>query len=160
MDKKIIWIIVIIVVLFLVIAGAGIGTAYYLGKKVVKTPSPTPSATPSETPSPFSEMTLEEVKAQHCLKNPNGGTGNITIANIAHYATFDSPIFVEGTANVFEGSFSIRLVDCDGKKISEVNAQTEAGEVGVSKPYSANIIYNDSYIGTYATIEAYDLSMM
>lgn len=164
MDKKIIWIIVVVVIVVIIIAGAGVVTAYYLGKKITNTATPSPSPTPctncSKSPSP-TEMSLEEVKANHCLQSPNGGTGNITIADIAHYSQVSSPITFSGTANVFEGSFMVRIVDCDtSKTINEANAQTQAGDVGVSNPYSITITYPASYSGHYAYIEAYDLSAM
>lgn len=160
MDKKIIWIIVVIVVLLIVVAGAGIGTAYYLGKRITSTPSPssTPCTNCSKSPSP-TEMSLEQVKANHCLKNPNGGTGNITIADLAYYSQVASPITFSGTANVFEGNFQVKIVDCESKAvINGTNVQAQAGDVGVSNPYSVTITYPSSYAGHYAYIEAYDLS--
>jgi hypothetical protein len=162
MDKKVIWILIAIVVLFLIIAGAGFGTAYYLAQKTKSTSTPTPSTSictscQKASTSPVSDS--EQIKANHCLKNPNGGTGNITIADIAHYSEVTSPITFSGTANVFEGSFQVKLVDCDGSKIiKQVNGQTQAGEVGISNPYSVTITYPASYAGHYAYIEAYDLS--
>ena len=163
MDKKIIWIIVLAIVVVILIGGAGIGVAYYLGQKTKATPTPSPSATAckncSKSPSPSGEMTLEQVKANHCLQNPNGGTGNITIAEVAHYSEVSSPITFSGTANVFEGSFQVKLIDCDGNKIiNQANAQAQAGDVGVSNPYSITITYSASFSGHYAYIEAYDLS--
>ncbi len=164
MDKKVIWIIVLVIIIVILIAGAGVGTAYYLGKKVISTPTPSSSATPctncGKSPSPI-EMTSEQVKANHCLKTPNGGTGNITIADLAHYTEVTSPITFTGTANVFEGSFLVRIVDCNGNEtINQTTAQAQSGEVGVSNPYLVTITYPVSYIGHYATIEAYDLSAM
>jgi len=161
MDKKVIWIIVAIVILFLIIAGAGVGTAYYLAKMAKNAATPSPSASTCSncgktSTSPVSGAT--QIKANHCLKDPNGGTGNITVANIPSYAEVDSPIYIEGLANVFEGNFNIRIMGCEGNEINKINVQTEAGEVGVSNPYFTNISYNDSNIGTYAIIEAYDLS--
>ncbi len=144
-------------------AGAGFGAAYYLAKMAKNAAAPAPSASTcancgKTSVSPVSGAT--QIKANHCLKEPNGGTGNITIANIPSYAEVDSPIYLEGLANVFEGSFVIRIMGCEGNEISKINAQTEAGEVGASNPYFVNISYNDSNIGTYAIIEAYDFSMM
>ncbi|MCX6811622.1 MAG: Gmad2 immunoglobulin-like domain-containing protein [Candidatus Berkelbacteria bacterium] len=162
MDKKVIWILVIIVVLFLVIAGAGFGTAYYLTQRAKNTPTPSPSASictscQKASTSPVSDS--EQIKADHCLKQANGGTGNITIADIAHYSEVTSPITFSGTANVFEGSFQVKIVDCEGNKIiNQANAQTKAGDVGVSNPYTVTISYSASYAGHYAYIEAYDLS--
>lgn len=164
MDKKVIWIIVLVIIILILIGGAGAGAVYLLAKKAVSTPTPSMSPTPctncGRSPSP-TEMTLEEVKAVHCLQSPNGGTGNITIADIAHYSQVSSPINFSGTANVFEGSFQVKIVDCDGLKvINQVNGQTEAGEVGVSNPYSATLTYDSQYVGHYVYIEAYDLSAM
>lgn len=162
MDKKVIWTLVIIIVLFLIIAGAGFGTAYYLAQRAKNAPTPTPSTSTctscqKTSTSPVSDS--EQIKADHCLKQANGGTGNITIADIAHYSEVASPITFSGTANVFEGSFQVKLIDCDGLKVIEqVIGQTQAGEVGVSNPYSVTITYPSSYAGHYAYIEAYDLS--
>ena len=159
MNKKYIWIIVVIAIVVIIISGAGVGTAYYLGKRIAKTPTPSPSTTPSAkiSSSPISDS--GKIKENHCLQNPNGGTGNITIADLAHYSEVTSPITLSGTANVFEGSFQVKLIDCDGNKvIKQVNGQTQAGEVGVSNPYTVTITYSASYAGHYAYIEAYDLS--
>lgn len=163
MDKKIAWIIIAIVILLLVIAGASFGTVYYLAQKAKTTPTPSPSTSTCTTcgkASPStSTLSTQQIKEAHCLQNPQGGTGNITIADIAHYSEVSSPITFSGTANVFEGSFQVRLIDCDGNKvIKQRNAQTQAGEVGVSNPYSVTITYSSSYAGHYAYIEAYDLS--
>jgi len=161
MDKKVIWIIVLVIIIVVLTAGAGIGAAYFLGKKAVSTPTSSPSADPSQSPSPSGEITLEQIKANHCLQTPNGGTGNITIADLVHYTEVTSPITFSGTANVFEGSFQVKIVDCEGDKIiNQANAQTQSGEVGVNNPYSITITYPESYSGHYVTVEAYDFSMM
>lgn len=161
MDRKIIWILVIVLILIVVVAGAGVGAAYYLAKKAASTPNPSPSSSfcaTCQSPSPSGEMTIEEVRANHCLQSPNGGTGNITIADIPHYDSVSSPVDFSGTANVFEATFLARLVSCDGIEISKVVVTADAAEVGVSAPYHASLTYGSSYAGTYGTIEAYDLS--
>ncbi|TSC90516.1 MAG: hypothetical protein CEN92_466 [Candidatus Berkelbacteria bacterium Licking1014_96] len=164
MDKKVIWIICLVIIIVVLLAGAGIGTAYFLGKKIVNTPASSSSATPcvncSGSTAPFTEMTLAEVKVSHCLQSPNGGTGNITIADLAHYAEVTSPITFTGTANVFEATFLVRLVACDGTEIKKEIVTAQSVDVGVSSPYGATLTYGSSYAGTYAYIEAYDLSAM
>ncbi|MBU2595511.1 Gmad2 immunoglobulin-like domain-containing protein [Patescibacteria group bacterium] len=159
MNKKIIWIIVVVVIVIILIGGAGVGTAYYLGKQSKTTPTPSPSTSTRQTSAvPLSDT--EQIKASHCLKNPNGGTGNITIADLAHYSQVSSPITFSGTANVFEATFLVRIVACDGTEIKKEIVTAQAVDVGVSSPYSATLTYDSSYAGTYATIEAYDLSAM
>lgn len=162
MSKKAIWILVIIVVGLVIIAGAGFGTVYYLGKKAASMATLPPSATLCTecelAPVDNGELTFAEIEANHCLKDPNGGTDNITIADIAHYSEVANPIAISGTANVFEGSFIIRLVGCDGQEIARVIGQAEEGEIGISSPYTATLTYPASFSGSYAYIEAFDLS--
>jgi hypothetical protein len=159
MNKKIIWTIVLIVIILILIGGAGIGTAYYLAQKNAATPSPSASTCTNCQSSSSAVSKEAQIKANHCLQSPNSGTENITVADLENYSEITSPIVFTGTANVFEGSFQVKLIDCENSKIiKQVIGQTEAGDVGQDNPYSVTITYDDSYAGHYAYIEVYDLS--
>jgi hypothetical protein len=164
MNKKYYWIILAVVIVIFGVAAIW-GSHYVITKNLTDSNNSNLVASPgckscARTSTPTSSLSEEQaIKQSHCLQTPNGGTGNITIADVAHYSEATSPITISGTANVFEGSFQVKLIDCDGNKvIKQENAQTQAGEVGVSNPYSITITYPSTYAGHYAYIEAYDLS--
>jgi len=89
----------------------------------------------------------------HCLKNPKEGT-NILITSPQKYTTIKSPFYIEGTANVFEGSFQIQIKDCYGKVLQKEVISTY-GEVGQFNPYKVQFSSEPQDI----IVEAYSYDM-
>ena len=77
-------------------------------------PTPTPTPTPSPTPTPA----------------PAGYTsprGSITVDQPRAFAVVTSPLTVSGTASLFEGGFSWKLVDLAGKELTKGTGQASPG---------------------------------
>ena len=84
------------------------------------TASPTASPTPSPTPSPSPTPTPA----------PTGYTsprGLITVEQPRAFASVSSPLTVSGTASLFEGGFSWRLIDAGGKELAKGTGQASPG---------------------------------
>lgn len=68
-----------------------------------------------------------------------------------------SPVTVSGTANVFEATVSIRIVDADGNKLKETFTTATCG-TGCRGDYSKNVPFQEVNEETEAFIEVYESS--
>src|ERR671933_548060 len=76
------------------------------------TATPTPSPSPTPTPAPTS------------YTSPRG---SLTVDQPRAFARVTSPLTVSGTATLFEGGFSWRLIDAGGKELAKGTGQASPG---------------------------------
>jgi len=103
--------------------------------------------------------TNANVLDEHCLKNPESGTGLITIEKPEAYAEVKNPFVISGKANVFEGEFLIRLKDCDGRVIEHREMRVQGSGINKLLPYGTSFeveLLGKDYRDIY--IEAFEIS--
>ena len=89
----------------------------------------------------------------HCLKSPKQGN-NILINSPQKYDSVESPFYIEGTANVFEGTFQVQIKDCYGK-VLEKKIVSAYGEIGQFNSYKVQFLSKPQNI----IIEAFNYDM-
>lgn len=156
-NKLFLWIILIVIIV-LAIGAIGYASWYAGSKDREEAKTETQEEANKEESQEGEEGTGDEEQERHCLTNPASGSGNITITSPTAQTEVTSPVVVKGKANVFEGSFLVRLMDCQENEITEVIAQTRGGDIGQMNPYSLDLTFGTAYSGQDAYIEAYDLS--
>jgi len=153
MKKQKIFIWIFIAALIVLVAAAMTYQSYVASEREKNNPENKVSNTPEVTPTPENG----EESISHCLAEPASGTGMITIESPSPIDEVLSPFEVKGTANVFEGSFVIKLKLCDGRTIVDTFSQA-SGEIGENNPYSTSVFFDSQYRDLEAYIEAYSLS--
>ncbi|HYY55305.1 MAG TPA: Gmad2 immunoglobulin-like domain-containing protein [Candidatus Dormibacteraeota bacterium] len=85
---------------------------------------PSPTATPSPSPSPTATASPTPTPAPAGYTSPRG---SITVDQPRAFAAVTSPMTVNGTATLFEGGFSWRLLDAGGKELAKGTGQASPG---------------------------------
>lgn len=150
-EKIFIWVFIVVVIILAIAAMTY--QSYIAGQREKKDNQGNESQTPEPTPTPEES----QGNLSHCLADPRAGNGMITIEDPDSLSEVEDPFAVKGTANVFEGSFIIKLKACDGATIYTTYGQA-SGEMGQNNPYSASISFDAQYKDTEAYLEAYSLS--
>ena len=109
------------------------------------TASPSPSLTPTPSPSPTA--------APSAYISPRG---TITVDQPRAFASVTSPMTVSGTASLFEGAFTWRLVDLAGKEIAKGSGQASPG-APARGTFSFNVTFTVSAT-TYAYVSVISIS--
>lgn len=107
--------------------------------------SPTPTPTPATSPD------CESTSADRFE-----GRALITVTEPCAEATVSSPIAIEGEANVFEATVSLRLLDAEGNVVAEDFTTAMCG-TGCWGSFSASLDYNIG-IEQSGTLEVYESS--
>ena len=87
-------------------------------------PSPTVTASPTPTPKPTPSPTPTPTPAPTGYTSPRGA---ITVDQPRAFAVVTSPLAVSGTASLFEGGFSWKLIDLAGKELAKGTGQASPG---------------------------------
>ncbi len=77
--------------------------------------------------------------------------GAFTVDQPRAFARVASPVAVSGSASLFEGAFTWRLVDLSGRELAKGSAQASAG-APARGTYSFNVTFSVS-VETYAYLE-------
>jgi hypothetical protein len=117
---------------------------------------PTPTATPTAVPT----ETINNTKAVTPTVTATVATEslNIKVTSPKPYENIGELITIKGEARVFEGQFSIRIKDKDGKVIVNTTAQSNAPDVGEFGPFEKTITIEPQEAGT-GSIEFFDISL-